>query len=292
MAFYPTPTGRPIPSPNPLAAALTAAPAPTHKIGITDQEYEAEAKAIHDRLAAALADVPDVNWEEKFAPLLEQAGKREIPKTLSPWAAFAGGIGAPGATQQALSQSVADNREAVKNRENDILSLKQAILQGDIQQLMQKGNFKKALAQADALHEIERITQKNAQHDQWKLAQNENAMKEATRARLIAQQIEGAVQKAKAIKGASTEWNAAMAANIKTLAQQAGVVGALYDNDQALYDAAYRLTVQQLGAPTTEPLTPGTTPPSGNTEGATTDPTKVEKMAAKMRASATQPPPR
>ena len=271
--FLKRPQATPLANPtNPLEAAVAPTAPPSLQLpypnpGISQDKYDEETKRVFTELTNALAGIQDVDWNAKYSDLLKQTEDRPLPKQMSWLSAFAGGLGAPQATANMLSQRDADISNARRNKEQDILSLKSAILQGEIGQLIEKGNFARAMKQTEALQHIHDLTAARGERTQHEANMNQAAMKDYYSAQTSARALNGALSKLRLQKGLTTPFASALAKNIQLLSQQKQVTGEPYYPDpDMLYEAADLLTRRQMATDT--PATTGTaTPPPGTTGG-------------------------
>ena len=123
-----------------------------------DPDYE-EKKAVHEaytRLGGMLKDSADgdgIDYRGKYKELADYAASRPLPRTWNPFSAFAIAMGSEAGAKKVAS----DNERAVKaaqDREDYIQSTKEAAIKGEIAQALEKGNFRKALQQSEALAEL------------------------------------------------------------------------------------------------------------------------------------------
>lgn len=176
----------PAPMPQaPAAAAPAEAPAPFKLPDLDPNDPDIEEKqAIHaaytqlsEMLTGSAAD-DNIDLKSKYEELAKYAEGRPQPKKWSPFSSFAIAMGSP----DAMNKVTSDNARADKlsqEREDYLLGLKEAALKGEIAQLMEKGNFKKALTQSALLEELA-ATQKrihDARAGKQKLAEIEEQNK-------------------------------------------------------------------------------------------------------------------
>lgn len=178
-------TGAPAPMAEAPAAAPAAAPQPFKlpDLDPNDPDYE-EKKMIHDtytKLGEALtgsAADDGIDLKSKYEELAKYAESRPQPKKWSPFSAFAIAMGSPDAMHK-VNEDNAKADKAHSDREEYLLGLREQALKGEIAQLMQKGNFKKALTQSAALEELSRIQKlrDDARAGKQKLAEIEETNK-------------------------------------------------------------------------------------------------------------------
>lgn len=149
----------------PMAPAAPAAAMPEDTpfklpdLDPNDPDLE-EKKAIHDaytQLAERLtgsATEGQIDLKAKYAELAKYAEGRPLPKKWSPFSSFAIAMGSPEGAHK-VSEDNAKADKARTDREDYLLNLQEQALKGEIAQLMEKGNFKKALTQSALLKELD-----------------------------------------------------------------------------------------------------------------------------------------
>jgi len=140
---------------------------PTHQFKLpdldpSDPDYE-EKKAVHDAFDALNRQLteaaPHIDFQKEYAGLYkkQQEGPNKVP-SMNPLSSFAIAMGAG---QQGLN-NVAREHDRAQGQEDDkfssALDLQKAAIQGDIEQKMQQGKFKQALAQSEVLARLEATT--------------------------------------------------------------------------------------------------------------------------------------
>jgi len=127
------------------------------------EAYNNQIKSAEERLTSILNEQPDINYEQKFSELMKDTQNRPVePHPVSKpgdvASSFAYALGAPGTAPGLLHEKIMKHDTEYAQKERDLMSLKQAILHGSIQQELSKGNFKVALKQSEALEELQRAT--------------------------------------------------------------------------------------------------------------------------------------
>ena len=134
----------------PAVAAPTPAVADATKAGAGEDEdaiIQNAMKQLGDRLREA---APHIDFSAEYKKLLEE-NKRPERKGISPFKAFAISLGGgPQAVESARQSNEKANDEA-DSRWREIMSIREQALRGDIQQKLDEGKFKQALAQSEEL---------------------------------------------------------------------------------------------------------------------------------------------
>lgn len=123
------------------------------------EDPDASAKAAYGdaygELSKYLASRTDIDYQAKFQPMIDKVQNREVSKMPSGLAMFAAALGAPRAAPQILASrwEQMSNEQSAKDR--DLLSLQHAIMQGEVSQEIEKGNFAKALKQSEVLGKLQ-----------------------------------------------------------------------------------------------------------------------------------------
>lgn len=232
-----------------------------------DAEAHGSIEETYKRLNDMLSTTPGVNYADKYNELLQQAQGQQVPQAPGRMQSFFAALGSPANAPGMLADARAQERKAEDDKYNRIASLKEAIIQGEIQQLMAQGNFKKALAQSEQLEKLhatqERLkregTLKDFEKQQEILHGNrveiENLRKDAAlqRARLM-------IQGRKDLQALSTKqqdmYAHEYATNYRTLMSQKNITGdPIYTDEQAqelarrAADDAFNLGSRAEGSP-------------------------------------------
>lgn len=115
----------------------------------TDVNYDAEATKLFDesytRLSGILGSMQGVDHEKLFAPYREKIAARPTEKAPGRLESFALGFGSKFGAQSAM-QRIANARESEGAKEKELMGLEGKILEAQINEQMQKGQTKQALA--------------------------------------------------------------------------------------------------------------------------------------------------
>jgi hypothetical protein len=130
--------------------ASAAAPAGAQTIAQGDADID----ATHARLLQIMNSVPGIDYEGKYKQLLNQTQNAPIPQAPGKMQSFFAALGSPSEAPNALMQAHGEAARAAADKMDRVLSLKEAILHGDIQQQIAKGDMKKALAQSAELEKL------------------------------------------------------------------------------------------------------------------------------------------
>jgi len=109
----------------------------------------------YSRLNDMLAQIPGIDYQAKFAPMIAEAQAQPIPKGPSAVSTFAQAMGNPSVAHEGLQNKISEIEKAKAARDEQVNSLKMQALQGDIDQAMTKGKFKQALAQSEVLQQLQ-----------------------------------------------------------------------------------------------------------------------------------------
>jgi hypothetical protein len=132
-------------------------PVPPNQAAQEDPDAPANA-AIGDaygQLGTFLKGMPDIDYAAKFQPMIDQAQKRETTKMPSGLAMFAAALGAPREAPRVLASRWEQMNNEQGQKDRDLLSLQHAIMQGEVSQEIEKGNFAKALKQSEVLGKLQ-----------------------------------------------------------------------------------------------------------------------------------------
>lgn len=151
-------------APAPPAPAPPAAPS-----GDPDAAANDAITQNYQRLHDVLSGIPDINFEEKFRPMIEAAKAEKIPQMPGGLQMFAASLGSPKNAPDILHGRFQEMHRAQSEKDAHLMRLQEAIINGDIAQLAEKGNFKKALAQSESLARLkstlDRIERSHALED-------------------------------------------------------------------------------------------------------------------------------
>lgn len=168
------PHGKKIEQPSEGQATATEAPsAPVVKpksdmfslpeLDENDQDYE-EKKAIHDayaQLEKILIDAaPDVDYEKEYRSLRESHRNRPERKSPNPISAFAIAMGAGEKGLRTMKETEDTRLSEADKKWSDIFALQEASIKGDIQQKLESGKFRQALAQSKVLADLQSTTER------------------------------------------------------------------------------------------------------------------------------------
>jgi hypothetical protein len=120
-----------------------------------DAEANAASTAAYGQLSELLKNMPGIDYKAKFQPMIDQVQKRETTKMPSGMAMFAAALGAPKAAPQILASRWEQMNNEQGQKDRDLLSLQHAIMQGEVSQEIEKGNFAKALKQSEVLGKLQ-----------------------------------------------------------------------------------------------------------------------------------------
>lgn len=126
-----------------------------------DPDFE-EKQAVHEaytQLSQILADAaPHIDYEKEYQKLRETTAQRPERRAPNPLSAFAIGMGAG---EQGLNRMQATEDTRLSDAEkkwSDIVAIQEQAIKGDIQQKLEQGKFKQALAQSEALARLQSTT--------------------------------------------------------------------------------------------------------------------------------------
>ncbi len=156
-------------------ADLDAEAAPEISGAEQDAQQGAAIDATHARLNEILNSVPGIDYAGKYKELLGQAESTPTPQAPGRMQAFFAALGNPEQAPNMLMQAHSEAQRAHDAKLERIMSLKEAIIQGDIQQLLAKGNTKKALAQSaelEKLHAVQERLAREAAYKNWSAQQD------------------------------------------------------------------------------------------------------------------------
>jgi len=126
---------------------------------MTAEQYQSQVGGQYDELEKRLAAIPNVDYQKMMAPLLQSAQNRPIQNAPPAWAQALAAFGTGGPTPT-IDRKVEDIHAAELKKDADIARIQEGIVSGQIDQEMQKGNFKKALEQSKMLQMLKPITDK------------------------------------------------------------------------------------------------------------------------------------
>lgn len=145
-------------------------------------DYE-EKNAIHDyvrKLEAAHEEHRKSQGDEyhkQFEELAKYVDSKPTARRFSPLSMFAIAMGNPEAMKNVAAQNSKADDEVAK-RDEYLLTLKENALKGNIQRLMEEGNFKKALTESAALQELNHVlklaSEKRQQRDELEKIREQN----------------------------------------------------------------------------------------------------------------------
>jgi len=116
-----------------------------------EQVIERSMKALGDKLREA---APHIDFKTEYEKLLEE-NKRPERRGISPFKAFALALGGGPEAVERLSKRADDENDADDSAWRDIMNFKEQALKGDIQQKLEEGKFKQALAQSEELAKMQ-----------------------------------------------------------------------------------------------------------------------------------------
>jgi len=132
------------------------APMPEYQLTDTTGMDPDIAKYIQTMEAAHQAHIKDTpDYGKQFKELSDYVDSKPQPRRFSPLSAFAIAMGNPDAMKN-VEGANAKADSAHDKREQYILDLKETAMKGNIQKLMEEGNFKKVLTESAALMELHR----------------------------------------------------------------------------------------------------------------------------------------
>ena len=114
-----------------------------------------EISGAYAKLREMIGAMPNLNFEQMYAPLIQQAQQRPVSQMPSAGKTFAAAVGAPETTRSFVQDRMRQIEREKEAKTSDVSELQKQALQGHIQQLMGEGNFKKALAQSEVLAKLE-----------------------------------------------------------------------------------------------------------------------------------------
>lgn len=115
---------------------------------------DADIDATYKRLNEIMNSVPNIDYAGHYQSLLKQAQGQQTPQAPGKVQSFFAALGSPGQAPGMLAQAHSQAQQALDEKNQRVMSLKEAILHGDIQQQIAKGDFKKALAQSAELEKL------------------------------------------------------------------------------------------------------------------------------------------
>lgn len=196
------PTGTDAPSTmSGMNLAPVAASAPDTATPSTDPDSALNEKiaAIRQKLNEKLAAIPDIDYEGKYRELLSKTQNRPVtPQGPNGLAAAAFALGSPKEAPQIMAERLQSHQSDVAAKQHEMLQLKEAMLHGDIQQQIQKGDFKRALAQQESMEDVQRqIAETERQKNLADFATRTNITNEA-QMRLLQEKEAAALERARA----------------------------------------------------------------------------------------------
>lgn len=124
-------------------------------------QFDQNIDAAYEKLNSILTSMPGVDYESKFGDILNEIQNR--PTSENPLStpggvasSFAFALGSPDKAPALIHEKIQRSEMENDQKKNDLLNLKEKILQGTIQEEVAKGNFKAALKQTEALDQIQR----------------------------------------------------------------------------------------------------------------------------------------
>jgi hypothetical protein len=125
---------------------------------------DANIQDAYQKLHGLLTSDPTVDYEAKFSELMQQTQNQPVSENpiATPAGALSGfayALGAPDKAPALIHERIQKAEAERDKKQQDILSLKEKILQGTIQEEVAKGNFKAALKQTEALDELNRANE-------------------------------------------------------------------------------------------------------------------------------------
>lgn len=128
------------------------APAPNTDAAPFDQAIS----DAYGQLNQLLSSMPEVDYQKQYAGILDEVNNRPVPEAPNPLASFAFALGSPDKAPTILHEKMQKRDEAQQKKDDDMLRLKEKLLEGTIQQEVAEGKFKSALSQSEKLSEIQR----------------------------------------------------------------------------------------------------------------------------------------
>jgi hypothetical protein len=159
---------------------------------------DADIDATYKRLNEIMHSVPDVDYEGKYHSLLQQAQNQPTPQAPGKAQSFFAALGSPSAAPDLLAQSHAQAQKALDEKQQRVMSLKEAILHGDIQQQIAKGDFKKALAQSAELEKLHLHQSERARAQAFQTFKDQQDVLQGNRKELEGIKMDAAMARAKA----------------------------------------------------------------------------------------------
>jgi hypothetical protein len=170
-----------------------------------DPQFE-EKKQIHDYVRQVetahqgyVKNQPD--YTEQYQRLADYVDTKPEPKRFSALSAFAIGMGNPEALKN-VSAANLKAEEAHTKRDQYLLDLRETAMKGNIQKLMEEGNFKKVLTESTALMELHRAQKAAAEKRQQ--IDEISKIKERNKGTLSVANVRADAARASAIRRAST----------------------------------------------------------------------------------------
>lgn len=109
----------------------------------------------YKRLQDMMSQMPDIDFQAKFGSMIDQAKAKPIPQAPGGISTFAAAMGNAGMTHQNLQSRLSEIEKAKSTKNDEIMNLQLEALRGDIDQQMQKGKFKQALAQSEVMAKMQ-----------------------------------------------------------------------------------------------------------------------------------------
>jgi hypothetical protein len=140
---------------------------PAADTSLADQNAtgDADINATYARINQLMLAQPDVDYEGKYRQILAQAQKQPVPQAPGRAQSFFAALGSPDQAPGLLAQAHSEQQRASDEKFQKIMSLKEAILHGDIQQQIAKGDFKKAMVQSSELEKLHAHQERQARQD-------------------------------------------------------------------------------------------------------------------------------
>ncbi len=140
-----------------------AAP-PEGETNVDDEDEETVITKYMKQLGDKLREAaPHIDYASEYSKLLEE-NQRPERRGISPFKAFALSLGGGPQAAQKLHERAEDENDEEDSRWKEVMNFKEQALKGDIQQKLEEGKFKQALAQSEELAKMQaalsRITEK------------------------------------------------------------------------------------------------------------------------------------
>jgi hypothetical protein len=159
---------------------------------------DADIDATYKRLNEIMNSVPNVDYAGHYQSLLQQAQKQPTVQAPGKAQSFFAALGSPGSAPGLLAQAHAEANQALDEKNQRVMSLKEAILHGDIQQQIAKGDFKKALAQSAELEKLHLHQTERARAQAFQTFKDQQDVLQGNRKELEGIKMDAAMARAKA----------------------------------------------------------------------------------------------